>query len=61
MVKFNNKMLAESFFWFGIMCTIFGIFSQYSERIWIVPAGFYLQIGVIAMLGGIFAVLKEKY
>jgi len=61
MIKLTNKLLANSLFWFAIICTIFGVASQFSEKIWIVPADFYLQIAIVSMLGGLFIVFKEKH
>jgi len=61
MFKFDHKILADSFFWFAIICSIFGVASQLSDKIWIIPAGFFLQLAIISMLGAIFTVFKEKY
>ncbi|MFH1597519.1 MAG: hypothetical protein ABIB97_00410 [Patescibacteria group bacterium] len=61
MFKLNHKLLANSFFWFAVTCAIFGIATQYSDKIWIAPGSFYLELAIISMLGGIFVALKEKY
>jgi len=61
MLKFNDKLLAVCMFWFAVTCSIFGVASQYSEKVWIIPADFYLQLAIISMLGGIFSILKRKY
>jgi len=60
MIKLNNHLLANCFFWFAVICSIFGVASQYSEKIWIIPTDFYLLLAMISMLGGIFIVLREK-
>lgn len=59
-MKIGTASLARAFFWFGLVCGIFAVFTQYgfryqvgSQALFADPV-FYLLLGGVSMLGGIF-------
>ncbi len=60
MWKLNTSVLAKSFFWFGLIMGVFAVFTQYgfvyqvgTQNLFAEPT-FYLLIGSMSMLAGIF-------
>ncbi|MBI5467080.1 MAG: hypothetical protein HY975_02590 [Candidatus Kerfeldbacteria bacterium] len=60
MWKLNTSVLAKAFFWFGLVCGVFAVFTQYgfvyqvgTQNLFADPT-FYLLLGGVGMLGGIF-------
>jgi hypothetical protein len=56
----NTGSLARAFFWFGLVCGLFAVFTQYgftyqvgSQRLFADPV-FYLLLGGMSMMAGIF-------
>ena len=60
MMKFDTTVLAKAFFWFGLICGVFGIFTQYGFTYQVGTqyifgdAVFYFLLGSMSMLAGIF-------
>ncbi|MBI3572790.1 MAG: hypothetical protein HY092_01155 [Candidatus Kerfeldbacteria bacterium] len=59
-MKFDTSILGKCFFWFGLVCGVLGIFTQYgvayqvgTQRVF-ADATFYFLLGSLAMLAGIF-------
>lgn len=60
MWKLNTSVLGKAFFWFGLIMGVFAVFTQYgfvyqvgTQSLFAEPT-FYLLIGILSMLGGIF-------
>lgn len=60
MLTLDNSLLAKVFFWFGLVCGVFGVFTQYgfsyqvgTQNLFADPV-FYFLLGSLSMLGGIF-------
>ena len=58
--KFNNAVLAKSFYWFALINGVLAIFTQYgfvyqvgTQDIFAEPT-FYFLLGMLSMLGGIY-------
>jgi len=59
MMKFTNKVLAESFWWFGVVCGIFGVVTEISGQQVYLSSYFYLEMAIVAFLAGIFVNLRK--
>ena len=59
-MKVGTAALARAFFWFGLVCGLFAVFTQYGFRYQVgnqslfADPVFYLLLGGLSMLGGIF-------
>lgn len=60
MWKFDTSVLAKAFFWFGLACGVLAFFTQYgfvyqvgTQQLFADPV-FYLLLGSMSMLAGIF-------
>lgn len=58
-MKFNNKVLGESLWWFGIVCAVFGVVTEISGQQVYLSSYFYLEMAVVAFLAGIYVVHKR--
>jgi hypothetical protein len=59
-LKLTYRVLAESLWWFGFICAIFGVVTEISGQQIYLSSYFYLEMAVVTFLGGILVVLKEK-
>ena len=50
----TKSFQAKAFFWFGFALAIFGIATQFSNEVLLVPPSFYLQLATVSILAGIF-------
>lgn len=56
----TSNLLGRMFFWFGIICGLFGIFTQYGDtgglgsQILFGDATFYFSLGSLAILAAIY-------
>ena len=64
--KFTNAMLAKAFFWFGLVCGVLAVFTQYgfvyqvgTQNLFADPT-FYMLLGMVSMLGGIYINTEKK-
>lgn len=64
--KFSQAMLAKSFFWFGLVCGLLAVFTQYgfvyqvgTQTLFADPT-FYLLLGIVGMLGGVYLNTEKK-
>lgn len=48
------KILPLTFAVFGLMCGIFGFFTEVYNTVIIIPSVFYIQMGMLSMLAAIF-------
>ncbi len=60
MMKFDTSVLAKAFFWFALVNGVLAFFTQYgfvyqvgTQQLFADPV-FYLLLGSLSMLGGIF-------
>lgn len=60
MWKFTNRLLAQSFYWFGLVCGLFGVLTQMSGEPLFASPFFYLEVGMLSMLAGIFLAHQER-
>jgi hypothetical protein len=58
--KFTNKNLARTMFWFGLICGVLAVFTQYgfvyqvgTQSLFAEPT-FYMLLGMLSILGGIY-------
>lgn len=58
--KFSKQVLAKAFFWFGLVCGVLAVFTQYgfvyqvgTQNLFAEPT-FYLLLAMVAMLGGVY-------
>ena len=59
-MKINSRVLAEVFWWFGFVCALFGVVTEISGQQVYLSSYFYLEMAIVAFLGGILITLKEK-
>jgi hypothetical protein len=60
-VKLLTKSLqAKAFFWFGFALAIFGVATQFSNNILLVPPSFYLQLSITSFLAGIYTLHEMR-
>lgn len=64
--KFTSANLAKVFFWFGVVCGTFALFTQYgfvyqvgTTNLFAEPT-FYLLLGMVSMLGGIYLNTEKR-
>lgn len=51
----KNKYLPTAFAAFGLMCGIFGFFTEISDNFYIlISSAFYLQMGIVSLLAAIY-------
>ncbi len=50
----KSKFLPIAFAIFGLMCGIFGFFTEVNNTIIIIPSAFYLQMGMLSFLAAIY-------
>lgn len=59
MMDLSKKTLANAFFWFAVVLGIFGVVTEvYGTNIYL-PSEFYIQLGILGMLGSIAAAHKD--
>ena len=64
--RFSQANLAKSFFWFGFVCGAFAIFAQYGDAYQVgtqdifADASFYLYLGILSFLGGIYVNTEKR-
>lgn len=58
--KFSKGNLAKAFFWFGLVCGVLAIFTQYgfvyqvgTQNLFADPT-FFLLLAIVGMLGGVY-------
>lgn len=60
MIKLDIQVLSKAFFWFGLACGVFAIFTQYGVAYQVGTqkvfgdASFYLLTGALSMLAAIY-------
>ena len=59
-MKLNNRILAECFWWFAVVCGIFGVVTEISGQQVYLSSYFYLELAIVGFLGGIFVSLRDK-
>ncbi len=64
--KFTSANLAKSFFWFGLILGVLAVFTQYgfvyqvgTQNLFADPT-FYMLLGMLSMLGGIYINTEKK-
>ncbi len=60
MTLFTKSFQAKAFFWFGIATAIFGIATQYSDNVLLVPPSFFLQLSIVSFLAGIYTLHESR-
>jgi|GEM_PF-2589263 len=58
--KFTNQLLAKCFYWFGLICGLFGVLTQMSGEPLFASPFFYLELAMLSMLAGIFLAHQER-
>ncbi|XOU94554.1 MAG: hypothetical protein ACNFW9_00640 [Candidatus Kerfeldbacteria bacterium] len=56
----KSKYLPALFAIFGLMCGIFGFFTEVREHIIIISSAFYLQMSIASFLAAIYFELARK-
>ena len=56
----KSKYLPASFAIFGIMCGVFGFFTEVREHVIIISSAFYLQLSIASFLAAIYFELAKK-
>lgn len=64
--KFTSAMLGKAFFWFGLICGVLAVFTQYgfvyqvgTQNLFADPT-FYMLLGMTSMLGGIYLNTEKR-
>ena len=57
----KNKHIPMAFAIFGLMCGIFGFFTEVKNTVIIIPSAFYLQMGMLSFLAAIFFDVHRKH
>ncbi len=64
--KFTSANLAKAFFWFGLVCGVLAMFTQYgfvnqvgTQNLFADPT-FYLLLGAVSMLGGVYLNTEKR-
>jgi hypothetical protein len=50
----KSKYVPMAFVVFGLMCAIFGFFTEVYNHVVIIPASFYLQMAMVSFLAAIY-------
>jgi hypothetical protein len=50
----KSKHVPMAFAIFGLMCGIFGFFTEVRNQVIIIPSAFYLQMGMLSFLAAIY-------
>ncbi|MBI5037228.1 MAG: hypothetical protein HZC01_00760 [Candidatus Kerfeldbacteria bacterium] len=50
----KSKYFSMSFAVFGLMCGVFAFFTEVNNTVIIIPSSFYLQMGILSMLAGLY-------
>ena len=56
----RSKLVPTAFMVFGLICAIFGFFTELSDKFFLTSSGFYLQIATVSFLAGIYFLLAKK-
>jgi hypothetical protein len=56
----TKSFQARAFFWFGFALAIFGVATQFSNDILLVPPSFYLQLATVSILAGIYTIHEMR-
>jgi len=56
----KNKYVPIAFAIFGLMCGIFGFFTEVKEHIIIISSAFYLQMSIASFLAAIYFETARK-
>ncbi|MFA5135164.1 MAG: hypothetical protein WC505_05285 [Patescibacteria group bacterium] len=56
----KHKYVPISFAVFGIMCAIFGFFTEVRNELIIIPSAFYLQMSAVSFLAAIYFETAQK-
>ena len=57
----KSKYLPVSFAIFGLMCGIFGFFTEVRNEVIIIASGFYLQMAIVSFLAAIYFEISRKH
>lgn len=64
--KFTSANLAKAFFWFGIICGVMALFTQYgfvyqvgTQNLFAEPT-FFLLLAIVSMLGGVYLNTEKR-
>ncbi|MBI4092466.1 MAG: hypothetical protein HY420_00920 [Candidatus Kerfeldbacteria bacterium] len=52
-MKFNNKVMAQTFYWFGLVMGVFAFFTEISGQQIYLSSAFYFNMSVISLLAAI--------
>ena len=50
----KSKYLPTAFAGFGLMCGVFGFFTEISDKYILISSAFYLQLGILSLLAAIY-------
>lgn len=56
----KSKYASIAFFVFGLVCAIFGFFTEVWGELFIIPSGFYLQLATVSILSAIYLEYLRK-
>lgn len=56
----KSKYIPIAFAVFGLMCGIFGFFTEVRNEVIIIPSSFYLQLSTASFLAAIYFELQRK-
>ncbi|MFZ6035800.1 MAG: hypothetical protein ACOYUK_01535 [Patescibacteria group bacterium] len=57
----KSKYVSIAFAVFGIMCGMFGFFTEVYNTTIVIPSSFYLQLGMLSLLAAIyFETMRHK-
>jgi len=57
----KSKYLSISFAIFGLMCGIFGFFTEVRNTVIFIPSAFYLQMSMASFLAAIYFEMCQKH
>lgn len=53
MFKFNNSLLSQVYYWFGLVMAVFGFFTEVSGQQLYLSSSFYLEMSIVSFLAAI--------
>lgn len=56
----KSKYVPMAFVIFGLMCAIFGFFTEVYNTLVVIPASFYLQMAMVSFLAAIYFQREQR-
>lgn len=58
--KMSNAMLAQAFWWFGLVMAIFGVVTEISSQQLYLSSAFYLELAIVSFLAGLYKLWEDR-